>query len=250
MNTLRFAGIVLLLWISGCGSLVFALEGYYTEEEVRTYDPVIGRDVVIIRKSWYAGDRMRKDEEWQGITIARFDLNRIYVLDSQMKTCMELTLDFLQEHSAEGLSAFGIRSEQDNELIFPDDLFIRTNTTKRICLWNCYQVMTNPQYRHPDEPYVIIWYSTDVNFPVQIYRDQLKNLFGHTPEVEGLFDRMNQFEGYPVRTEAHVPNHNQITTLIKIEYLEKIDSQLFEIPGDYFIVPFPEASSAPFGRQP
>jgi hypothetical protein len=72
-----------------------------------------------------------------------------------------------------------------------------------------------------------------VDFPVQLYGDQLKQLFGNTPEVEGLFTRLRQFEGYPVRSEAHGASQTTVTTLIKIERRDDIDPALFEVPPDY-----------------
>ncbi len=216
------------------------LQGYYTEEEVRIFHPLGSPDKIITRKSWYAGDRMRKDEQWEGITIARFDLGRIYLLDTHTRTYVEVSSDFLQKNSESVLAGFGLPAEDGKGIYFPDDLYIRTETTKEIGRWSCYQVMTNPKYRTPDSPYVVIWYSTDVDFPVQVFGEQLKQLFGDSPTVEGLFDRLSKFEGYPVRTEAHGSNTVTTTTLYKIEYRRDIDPSLFEIPEDYNGVELPE----------
>lgn len=215
------------------------LEGYYTEEEIRTFQPLGSPDKVVIRRSWYAGDCMRKDEQWQGITIARFDKGRIYILDQTTKTYLEVSTDFLRENASEALLSFGVREGKRGELSFPDDLYIRTEATKEIAHWSCYQVTTNPRYRSPESPYVVIWYSTDVNFPVQVFGDQLKQLFGNSPEVDGLFDRLTRFEGYPVRTEVHTPESVTMTTLFKIERRTGIDPALFEIPEGYNGVELP-----------
>lgn len=222
-----------LLSALGGAACIYALEGYYSEEEVRTFHPIRGPDQTVIRKSWYASDRMRKDEDWMGITIARFDLDRIYILDQHTKTYRQISADLLREFSPQSLSAFGIQNNEGGGLDFPDDLYIRTETTKRIGLWSCYQVMTNPKYRSPRAPYIVFWYSLDVDFPVQLYGDQLKQIFGNTPEVGGLFNRLAKFDGYPVRTEAHGTGLNTVTTLIKIERRTDINPALFEVPTDY-----------------
>lgn len=228
------AAIIALLSVAPAA---LAVEGYYTEEEVRTYDPVIGRDKIVKRKTWYADDRWRKEEVYYGTTIARFDLDRIYILDIHTKTALEITPEFLQAHAGEGFSAFG-RHLGDGKYDFPEDLYVRTGTTKSIGPWDCYQVTTNPKYRSPKTPYAVFWYCKNVDFPVRIYGEQLKQLFGDSPEVNALFDRLNTFEGYPVRTEAHMPNANQVTTLIKVEYRKDLDPVLFEVPEEYTRIPF------------
>jgi hypothetical protein len=244
-----FIGLTgLLLAALGALAPVQALDGYYTEEEVRSYDQVTGRDKVVTRKTWYAGDRWRKEEVYYGTTIARFDLDRIYVLDPNAKTCLEITPKFLQTYASEGLSAFG-RYLGDGKFDFPNDLYIRTETTKQIGHWDCYQVMTNPVYRTPKSSYAVFWYCADVDFPVKIYGDQLRRVFGESREVEALFDRLTKFEGYPVRTEAHIPNANQTTTLIKVENRKDIDPALFEVPEEYVKVPFSPESAQPLEEQ-
>lgn len=234
---LRIRGLLPLLTVclalSGRQPQAQALTGYYTEEEVRAFAPAGGPDNVVIRKTWYADDRMRKDEEQNGITIARFDQSKIYVLDAGSKTYFEVSPELIEKFAPLGFKMFGAREDDRGVLYFPDDLYIRTETTKKIGRWNCYQVITNPKYRSPEAPYVILWYSADVDFPVQLFGDQLKQFFGNSPEAEGLFDRLTQFEGYPVRTEAHGPSQNVMTTLIKIERRKDIDPELFEVPADY-----------------
>jgi len=224
------------------------LSGYYTEEEVRTLNaPEVG-DQVIIRKSWYAGDRMMKDEEWKGKTIARFDKGMIYQLDSNTKSYIEISTAFLQKHASEGLKQFGIADGKGN-ITFPPDLLMRTESTKRIAKWNCYQVMTNPKYRTPDGAYLVLWYSDEVDFPVDVYGDQLKQMFGNSEEAEQYFSRIKQFEGYPVRTEAHGTSKTVVTTLMKIERKDDIDPKLFEIPDDYRGVPLPEDNPVEAGQR-
>lgn len=217
------------------------LEGYFTEEEVRTFDPLGGPDKIIIRKSWYAGDRMVKDENWAGKTIARFDLGVIYQLDPFQKTYIALPADLLKQKARDIFGVYGLKNKK-GELYFPDDLFVRTETTKEIGPWHCYQVMTNPKYRTPRGSYGVFWYSTDVDFPADIYSEKLKQLFGDAPEVDAFFDRLKKFEGYPVRTEAH-GSMNTFTTLIKVEHQDDIDPGIFEIPEGYKQVPLPEDDS-------
>jgi len=234
----QFLSRILPVLLSGLiffsvSSGALALEGYYTEEEVRTFAPAGGPDNVVIRKSWYADDRMRKDEGWMGITIARFDLDCIYILEPRSRTYVEISPEFLAQYSPRGLKAFGAQEDERGVLYFPDDLYIRTETTKKIGLWNCYQVVTNPRYRSPKAPYVVLWYSTEVEFPVHIFTDQLRRLFGKSPAAEGLFNRLTQFEGYPVRTEAHGPAANVITTLIRIQRQKDMNPEQFEVPADY-----------------
>ncbi|MCX6639645.1 MAG: hypothetical protein NTW14_04070 [bacterium] len=217
------------------GNLAQALEGYYTEEEVRTYNTSSerNRDNAYTRKSWYAGDRMRKEEPWPGITIARFDLEAIYVLSQQWKTYNEFKTDDLAQTSAEMLQTLGFK-DQNGKVTYPEDLYLRTEATKMIGAWQCYQVITNPKYRRPETPYAIFWYCKDVGFPSSVYIEQLRQLFGNSPETNGLFDRLLKFEGYPVRTETHGPgDSNIITSLIKIEKRKNIDPALFEIPSGY-----------------
>lgn len=222
------------------------LSGYYTEEEVRTFYPLDVSDQTIIRKSWYAGDRMLKDEQWQGKTIARFDKGMIYQLDQSSNSYVEISTQFLRNNASSGLSGFGV-TDAKGRISFPEDLFIRTESTKQIAKWNCYQVMTNPKYRTPEGPYVVFWYSEEVDFPVEVYGDQLKQMFGNSAEVEQFFDRIKKFEGYPVRTEAH-DIINTYTTLMKIERREDIDPALFEIPDGYLGVPLPEDFPAEAGQ--
>lgn len=224
--------LIVCLALSGGLQQAQALSGYYTEEEVRTFAPEGGPDNVVIRKTWYAEDRMRKDEKWNGITIARFDQSKIYVLDSGSKTYFEVSPEMIEKFAPRGFKMFGAQEDDRGVLYFPDDLYVRTETTRKIGNWNCYQVVTNPKYRSPYGPYVVLWYSTEVDFPVQLFGDQLKQFFGNTPEAEGLFDRLTQFEGYPVRTEAHGSSQNVMTTLIRIERRKDIDPKLFEVPAD------------------
>ncbi len=224
------------------------LQGYYTEEEVRTQYLQNGADKVVIRKSWYTDKMMLKDEAWQGLTIVRFDLDKIFMLDPHTKTYIEVSASFLQNNASNGLADFGLFNEETGKPEFPEDLFVRTEATRQITSWQCYQVMTNPIYRNPRRPYTIFWYSLEVDFPVDVYVNQLKALFGESPEVDGLFNRIKNFEGYPVRLEAHGLNSTVITTLIKIEYLEDIDASIFDIPDDYNGIPLPENMPLPDGR--
>ncbi|MFH1861908.1 MAG: hypothetical protein ABH878_03760 [bacterium] len=127
----------------------------------------------------------------------------------------------------------GAQIDQQGNYYFPADMYIQTESTKQIGRWNCYQVITNPKYRSPEAPYNIFWYSTDVDFPVQLFGDQLRQLFGNSEEVDGLFKRLAQFDGYPVRTEAHGVRYSTITTLIKLERVGDIDPMLFEVPEGY-----------------
>lgn len=230
---------VFLLLLNGSATAK-TLEGYYTEEEVRYPSPGQPGDYVVIRKSWYAKDRMRKEEEWMGVTVARFDLDKFFVLDAQSKTYFEISAQDIQQSSSQGLKAFGAQEDAAGKLYFPDDLFIRTETEKRIGPWRCYQVMTNPKYRNPDTPYNVLWYSTDVDFPVELFGEQLKNMLGDSPDVRGLFDRITRFEGYPVRSEAYGASETIVTTLFKIEKRKNIEATLFEIPRDYKLIARPE----------
>ena len=221
------------------------LEGYYTEEEIRYPAPGEPGDYIMIRKSWYAGDKMRKEEDWLGITIARFDLGKFYILEPRSKTYFEVSAEVLRQYSSAGLKAFGAREDAAGKLYFPEDLFVRTETTKTIGHWLCYQVITNPKYRSPEEPYCVLWYSSEVDFPVQLFGKQLKNLMGDSPEVQGLFDRLTRFEGYPVRSEAHGLSSIATTTLYKMERRTNLDPSLFEVPKDYTLVPMPEGLPEP-----
>ncbi len=234
-------GALLILWLlvaSPLSAETKRLTGYYTEEEVRTL--TAGElDDVILRKSWYSGQLMMKDEQWQGITIARLDRDSIYILEPRIKAYFTVTPETARRNVATQLQIFGAEKDKTGKFFFPEDLFIRTGTTKQVGRWNCYQVMTNPKYRSPEKPYVIFWYSTEVDFPVQVFGQQLKNFFGDTPEVKGLFDRITQFEGYPVRTEAHGENGTVITTLVKLQSRNDIDPQIFEVPKGYNHVPMP-----------
>lgn len=229
-----------------CGSATAkSLEGFYTEEEVRFPSSDQPGDYVVIRKSWYANDRMRKEEEWMGVTIARFDQDKFCILDPQAKTYFEITQRDIQQYSTQRLKAFGAQVNAAGKLYFPEDLLVRTETEKTIGPWHCYQVMTNPKYRNPDEPYSILWYSTDVDFPVELFGNQLKNLLGDSPESRGLFDRITRFEGYPVRSESHGIGSTVITTLYKIERRNDIDAALFELPKDYKLIPVPSELPTP-----
>jgi hypothetical protein len=217
-----------------------SLEGYYTEEEIRSFDPMGGPDQYHLRKTWYCGDRMLKDDAWYGKTIARFDLGKIWILDEQSKTYIEVSTSFIHKNAREGLAPFGIPREDGNGFHFPEDLYVRTETTKKIGLWDCYQVTVNPKYRSPEAPYSVFWYSTDVNFPVEMYGKKLMQLFGKSAEVEAFFQRLKQFEGYPVRVESHGNTEVTITSLMKIRRQTDVDPQLFEIPEGYFGMPLPD----------
>lgn len=220
------------------------LSGYYTEEEVR-FENIDSPDDILIRKSWYCGKMMKKDEQWQGITIARLDQDKIYVIDPQIKTYFTITPELLRKNVAFNLQNFGAQKGPDGKYFFPEDLFIRTGTTRQIGNWNCYQVMTNPKYRNPDQPYVVFWYSTEVDFPVQVFGEQLKGFFGDTPETRGLFDRIHKFEGYPVRTETHGVSRTVVTTLVKLESRRDVDPKTFEVPKEYNLVPLPDNMPPP-----
>jgi hypothetical protein len=162
-----------------------------------------------------------------------------------MKVYFTVTPEVLRRNMASQLELFGAQKDPAGKDYFPEDLFIRTGATKEIGHWECYQVMTNPKYRSPETPYVLFWYSTQVDFPVQVFGDQLKNFFGDTPIVRGLFDRLTKFEGYPVRTEAHGLNSTVITTLLKLEHRRDIDPQVFEIPKEYTRIPLPDNLPTP-----
>jgi hypothetical protein len=234
--------LVMCLWTQPVQSK--PLEGYYTEEQVR-FQTEDQPDDIVIRKSWYCGQMMAKDEQWQGITIARMDRNQIHILDPQMKVYFTVTPEVLRQNVGSQLQLFGAQKDEKGNYYFPEDLFVRTGTTKEVGRWECYQVMTNPKYRNPETPYIIFWYSTQVDFPVKVFGDQLKNFFGDTPEVRGLFDRITKFEGYPVRTEAHGLDNTVITTLLKLDYRRNIDPQIFEIPKEYNQIALPGNLPAP-----
>ena len=228
--------IIVLLTVLICGSsAAYALEGYYTEEEVRIFNPFEPkhRDTVFIRKSWYSSDLMRKDEQLMGTTIARFDRGKIYKLNHNIKSYIEVPVDFMREYAHGGLIGFGAQANSDGSLYFPDDIYVRTDAEKEIGLWNCYQVITNSKYRSAQSPYVIFWFSAEVDFPIEVFGDQIKKVFSYTPEVDNLFDRLAQFEGFPVKTETHGATQVTTTTLIKFERLQDIESSLFEVPSDY-----------------
>ncbi len=193
MKSSRRFVVILPLLLAALNLPALALEGYYTEEEVRTPAPGEPGDWTYIRKSWYSDQRMRKEEEWLGITIARFDKDLIYVLEPTIKTYFEVTPETLRKHAESQLKLFGAQEDAQGKPYFPADLFVRTGTTKKIGRWSAYQVMTNPKYRRPEIPYMVIWYSTEINFPVKLFGDQLRNFFGNSPEAEGLFQRLTQF---------------------------------------------------------
>jgi hypothetical protein len=240
------AGLGALLLLSACyQTAVWALDGYYTEEEVRLPNPEGGPDYLIVRKSWYSGQMMRKDDDWSGITIARFDKSRIYLLTPEIKNYFEISPEALRRNALPQMKLFGAQLDPIGKYYFPDDLFIRTGTTKEIGRWNCYQVMTNPKYRAPESPYMIFWYSSDVDFPVDVFGEQLKNFFGDSEEAKGLFAKLIKFEGYPVRTESHAGDGITVTTLIKLEHRKNIDPALFEVPKDYKAVKLPENAPPP-----
>jgi len=236
--------IFIAAWVV-TGAPAFALDGYYTEEEIRY--PAFGENAAysIIRKTWYGGDRMRKEEDWLGTTIARFDQNKFYVLEPGSKTFFTVSADFIREYAPQGLSAFGALEDDRGNSYFPPDLYVRTDAKKTIGRWPCYQVMTNPKYRNPELPYCVIWYSTEVDFPMDLFGEQLKNLMGDTPQIRDLFNLLKQFEGYPIRHEAHGLSGLVITTLYKFERKDKIDPALFEVPKDYSETPMPEEMPEP-----
>ncbi|MFH1862380.1 MAG: hypothetical protein ABH878_06155, partial [bacterium] len=98
--------------------VVSALEGYYTEEEVRSFREG-APERVFIRKSWYAADCMRKEEAWMGTTIARFDRDCIYILDAKSQSYFEVAPEFLQQHSKAGLLSLGAQIDQQGNYYFP-----------------------------------------------------------------------------------------------------------------------------------
>ena len=242
---LKISATILLLVVLTASAVraVNPLEGYYTEEEIRSFNPLGGPDQFHIRKTWYCGDRMLKDDACYGKTIARFDLGKIWVLDEDSKTYIEVSTGFIHKNAREGLAPFGIPREDGEGFYFPEDLYVRTEATKRIGLWDCYQVTINPRYRTSEAPYSIFWYSTEVDFPVEVYGKKLMQLFGKSPEVEAFFQRLKKFEGYPVRVESHGTTEVTVTSLMKIRRQKDVDPLLFEIPEGYFGMPLPDDMS-------
>ena len=237
--------IILIAALLAAATTTWALDGFYTEEEIRY--PAMGQrmEYSIIRKTWYAADRMRKEEGWQGTTIARFDQDKFYVLEPGSRTYFTVSSEFIKEYAPQGLKAFGALEDGKGNMYFPPDLYVRTEAKKTIGRWECYQVMTNPKYRNPKLPYCVIWYSSEVDFPMDLFGEQLKNLMGDTPEIRDLFNLLKQFEGYPIRQEAHGVSELVITTLFKFERKDAIDSALFEVPKDFSETDMPEEMPEP-----
>lgn len=210
--------IVTLLLITT--TLGFAQKGYYLEQKVTT-SSVMGQPAKeFISKNWILDNRFRSESDEQ-ITIFRFDLKKVWMINTQKKQYNEMSMDEMRQ-----MAQMGHAMMQNVEGV--NFKFRKTGRTKKINQWNCYEVASDVKMMKQS-----IWLTEDLPFGKDVYY----NFYKEMPEFRDLAEsiyKSEELNGYPVLSETEINmmgmKIQSSSELITIRE-EKIDSGLFDLPG-------------------
>lgn len=210
---------VVLILLFNITALCYAQKGYYLEQKVYT-SSVMGQPAKeFISKSWIMDDRFRSESDEQ-ITIFRFDLKKVWMIDPEKKQYNEMGMDEMRQMAQMGRSMM-----QSAEGL--DFKFRKTGKTKKINQWNCYEVTSDGGIMKQS-----IWLTEDLPFGKDIYYNFYKDMPEFRELAESIYNS-EDLKGYPVLSETEmnmmgmkIQSSSELITIRE----EKIASGLFDLP--------------------
>ncbi len=210
---------ILIIFMAGT---LFAQKGIYIEQKVKTSGVMGQPGRESISKTWISDEKLRTDNGEQ-IVIIRTDKGVAWTIMPEKKAYMEMTLAELEAMASMGMAMMG--EEASMKMTFR-----KTDETKKINDWNCYQVIGESKIMNQE-----MWVTEDLPFN----KDHFYKFYKDMPEmrkVSEAFYKSEDIKGYPVYTETEMTmmgmKMNTSSELLEIRK-ESISPDKFELPDGY-----------------
>ena len=245
----RILTIASVLWI--VGSHAAAEEAYYFEYTVQITKPEQSDRKDLFLSTWFSRGKMRCEID-QHIFFVFSDPGTIYGFSPLEETYWQLTFGDLEKKAGDlerefhktiavlsdklgaGLKEQGLEKFSELVVSWLGDVskletnVYRTNRTKKIKEWNCYEVFLKggPTTQH-------LWVTDDIEIP-----QDYAGLAGHMPNSPNRLMSHYQdkgFTGFPVLIESTSTFVDEIQTITQLEKFERrpVSKGLFDLPGNY-----------------
>lgn len=200
-------------------SLSLADKGYYLEQKVYT-SGVMGQPAKeFVSKLWMAENRFRNESEGQ-VSIFRFDLKKVWMIHLEKKQYSEMSLDEIKQMAQMGKAMMQNVQEQEYK-------FRKTNNTKKINQWNCYEVVAEGGMMKQT-----LWLSEDLPYGKDVYYNFYKDLPEFQEMAESIYNS-EELKGFPVASETEmnmmgmkIKSRSELITIKE----ENIPGSIFELP--------------------
>lgn len=147
--------------------------------------------------TWLSKDKMRRDEG-DTMTLVRYDMNKIYLINHPKKAYSEIDLPLDME------TVLPPEAKQMLDQIEVSSSVTDTGETKTINNWQCkkYLVEIAVSMMGMSMPITMdFWTSKDLGIDEDLYKKFYAETLSLNPMFQDMVDEFKKIEGYPVRTE-------------------------------------------------
>lgn len=203
-------------------NLAQAQKGIYIEQKNHTKGVMGQPDKDQINKTYILGEKMRV-ESGSSVTIMRADKKIMWNIMTDQKQYMEMTFEQMDQMASMGMSMLKGKKELDFT-------FKKTDATKKIKNWNCYEVIVESQMMKQK-----MWLTEDLPYN----KEDFYKFYSNMPRAKKLaesFFKAKELKGYPVYTETEMNmmgmKIESTSELISIEK-KSMSGEIFELPQGY-----------------
>lgn len=178
------------------------------------------------QKLWLAPGKMRMEMQGGGMpgmanmtTIIRTDLKKVFILDDQAQTYMEMPADF-----AGGMSG---------DMQIKCDLQA-TGRQKKIKDWNCTEYIITTT-GGPAATKMTLWATEDIKYDAKL-RESMLEATAKNPMLKPLADKLRDLKGFPVEQNIEIDMGGmKMTTATRLNSAvqQSIPDDKFEVPKSY-----------------
>jgi hypothetical protein len=194
--TILLFGLILFLSPILAKADIFIAKTKHTDEIVSMGQVLPAKDEQGM--TWIANDRMR-DDTGDTSVIARFDLNKIYIINNKDKTYSEVDLPIALEKILPAEAATMLQMMQVTATVTD------TGENQKIKDWNCkkYSVNVSISMMGMSMPMTMeTWTSKDLGIDLAAYKKFSDEALKLNPMLKAIIGELQKIEGFPVLTKV------------------------------------------------
>jgi hypothetical protein len=211
--------------------------GRYFEHETVTPNPVTGKPVKALVRTWQDGNRVKRENPMRNeVVIVDLDKHEVTGINASQKTWWHIPSDRYRQVAVLSLLVMGVQPRPDGTLDVPDGLFQPTGERAVIEGRKAWEVRVVGKL--PTGVTTSIWLSDEVPMTSRDLVAELRLALSDPKgkDYDALFAQLLKLKGYPVQnvTSARTPQ-GMVTsseTLLKVKD-QPIDPREFTVPTGY-----------------
>lgn len=214
-----------------------AIAGTYLEYETIFPNPVTGKPVKSLVRSWREGNKLKRESPMRNeMIIVDFEQKKVFGVNDKNKTYWEMPASEYQYIAVQSLPAFGIAVQPDGSIGVPDPLFRVTGEQGEVAGHAAQEYKIAAKNRQTQD--MSLWISSDIPLKGADMAWEMKMILGDPahPSYQKFYQAWEKMPGYPVQTVTTL--HTSQGDIIAAETLvtcrsEKIPMQQFLVPKEY-----------------